>query len=278
MTNWTDIPWVIVGAGRLGTFLGLLAEEVGVTVVAAWSRQRRPEIAAVHRYAGPLDDIFDHADDALVWLTVVDDALTDVTLAMVESGCRPRLVLHGSGSNSSRILSDLGVTAPVGSLHPLLSVADPHAARGRAAEAAWTVEGSEPALEFARWFLNELGTEPIEIEPDGKVLYHASAVAASGLVTAVVDLALGLAESAGIERKQARQMLLPLVESTVANLRDRTPRDALTGPVARGDATTLIRHLDALAALDDDDAREIYQLLSKRLANASLRIEAGLDE
>jgi predicted short-subunit dehydrogenase-like oxidoreductase (DUF2520 family) len=126
--------------------------------------------------------------------------------------------------------------------------------------------------------LAKFGNAPAVIEPSKKMLYHAAAVAASGLVTATVDVALSIASEAGFSAEEAREMLVPLTKSTLANLLAQTPRDALTGPVARRDVSTVRAHMKALETLDDADVIAIYRLLSRRLADSEFAQAAGLDD
>ena len=46
---------------------------------------------------------------------------------------------------------------------------------------------------------------------------------------------------AGVDRRKARQILLPLIKSTVANLESQDTNDALTGPYSRGDREAVER-------------------------------------
>ena len=65
----------------------------------------------------------------------------------------------------------------------------------------------------------------------------------------------------GLKRKEALQVLAPLVQSTVNNLKQTSPEKALTGTFARGDLATVNRHLKALSTKQHAEALEIYKLL-----------------
>ena len=90
-----------------------------------------------------------------------------------------------------------------------------------------------------------LGGRPIDLRAEDRALYHASAVAVCGLVAALVGLSADL-WSRYASPAEGLQALLPLVRGTVESLeRDGLPA-ALTGPLTRGDQTTVASHLDAL--------------------------------
>src|SRR5436309_2787987 len=76
----------------------------------------------------------------------------------------------------------------------------------------------------------------------------------------------------GSSTPPAWQARRPLGEGTLENLLHEQPKDALTGPVARGDDATIRRHL---ASLTKDDA-----LLYRALGRAALELaeKRGMDE
>ncbi|MEZ4462362.1 MAG: DUF2520 domain-containing protein [bacterium] len=174
------------------------------------------------------------------------------------------IVVHCSGLLDSRVLRRAGITNPVASIHPLLSVADPKQALEQFSQCAWTVEGDFPAVAFAKWMLGRIGVDPFEIRADQKVLYHASAVTAAGLLDALMDVAFSLAEAGGFSGEQGRALLLPLARSILTNLESRDTSSALTGPISRGDDSTVDQHLAAIEALDDETALEVYRALTAR--------------
>ena len=90
-------------------------------------------------------------------------------------------------------------------------------------------------------------------------------------MTALIDLAIEMLVSSGLKRKNAQQVLMPLMESAVKNLNTSTPAQALTGTFARGDLATVQRHLAALS--EHAEALQIYKLLglhSLRLAGKKI--------
>lgn len=264
--------WAIVGAGRVGTTLGLLAKRLGITVVATWNRSEAAAARAAElleagqALAGDLADqaatLVEHAD--VVWVTVVDSAISDVA-AILAAHTRPeQIVLHTAGSLSSNVMAEAGVDSPVGSLHPLQAITDPSAAVDALTQVAWTVEGDPEAVAYALDLMGEVGVEPVEIDSSKKTLYHASAVTTANLLVALMDAAFQMAEAAGMSREEARALMLPLARSCVDNLERQDTGRALSGPAARGDQDTIERHLQALEALGDDELVEIYRVLTAR--------------
>ena len=264
--------WAIVGAGRVGCTLGLLAKSLDIEVDATWNRSaeaaRRASdaIEPEHTYHAALGQVASRiiAGADVIWLTLVDTEIAAAAATLAPYLVDDQLVLHTAGSLSSQVLREAGVPGPVASLHPLLAITDPVRALDMLGQCAWTVEGDRAATDFARALLHAIGVAPVEIDPAHKALYHASAVTSANLMVALMDAAFAMAERAGMTRAQARQMMLPLARSCIENLERQDTPQALSGPAARGDLATIARHIEALQALDDPQLADIYQALSAR--------------
>ncbi len=264
-------PWVVVGAGRLGTALGLAARRRGIEVAATWNRtesgarRAREALEPAQATSGPLPEALQGVDlsGVVVWLTVVDDALLEVAEVMAGRLQEAALVLHACGSLEAEALREVGIDSPVGGIHPLLAVTDPEQAAERLEACVWTVDGDREVVAFAEKWTDLLGARLFEIEAGARAGYHASAATAANLVVALFDAALEMAGRAGLDREEAREMLLPLLRSSVDNLADQPTVEALSGPAARGDTATIERHRRRLAEADSD-LLKLYDLLTDR--------------
>jgi predicted short-subunit dehydrogenase-like oxidoreductase (DUF2520 family) len=146
-------------------------------------------------------------------------------------------------------------------MHPLVSVSESRAGAKALRGAFYCLEGDKPALRVARLIVDDLKGKAFSIKPENKALYHAAAVMASPHLVALFDLAIEMLASCGVSKRSARQILLPLVESTTDNLVAMSPEQALTGTFARGDVATVGRHLAALSGKDLSEALGVYRLL-----------------
>lgn len=284
----------IVGAGRLGTALAAALAGRGYEVSALVSRRvSRARRAAELSGGGALALSFERLDELppadLVFVTTPDDAIAETArlLASAPAFSSPtaapsnpraarRVVLHASGALSSDVLAPLAERGfAVGSLHPLVSVSDAGAGARSLAGAFYCVEGGAAASRAARRVVRALGGRSFTVAAEDKALYHAAAVIASGHTVALFDAAARLLGRCGLAEGRAREVLLPLLGSTLANLSAHAPARALTGTFARADVATVRKHLAALAATGDDESAAVYKLLGRR----SLRLarEAGAD-
>ena len=261
----------IIGSGRLGTALAVALLHRGYSVKSLVGRRlQRVRNAArfldadVQLLAAKELRSLRPADVFLI--TVPDDQIASVAGEMSRLEFTAT-ALHTSGALSSNVLAPLRKRGwKTGSIHPLLSVSN----AGDPIEGAfWSVEGDEAAVRLGKAIVRDLGGKSFFIRSEDKPLYHAAAVMVSGNVTALFDVALEMLSECGIKRTTARNILLPLIASTVRNLETKDPAQALTGTFSRGDLETVKRHLAALKR--NPDALELYRLLGKR----SLKLTKG---
>jgi predicted short-subunit dehydrogenase-like oxidoreductase (DUF2520 family) len=204
----------VVGSGRAGTALAGRLAERGLSVSAG----REPL-----------------ADAELVLLAVPYSAIAEVAQ---EVPIGP-WVAHVSGATS------LGALEPHTrrfSLHPLQTLSrerGPEQLDG--AWAAVTAE-TEEARAVARWLADALGLHPFDLADADKPLYHAGAAMASNFLVTLHRAAARLLE----ESHAPPEALLPLMTRTIEN------GFVLTGPIARGDWSTVEAHLQALEARAPD--------------------------
>ena len=263
----------IVGPGRAGLGLALALRRARVKVAGVHGRRDRPMPRGLALTLGPVPPWL--ATAGVVVLAVRDDALEPLVKDLARSGAvgRGHVVLHLSGALTSAVLAPLAAAgASTGSMHPLMTVsAEPADAARHFRGAAFVLEGDLEAVGVADALVRRLGGVPVTLAPEAKPLYHAGAVFASNYVVTMLAEAVRLLEDAGLGRDVAVAALLPLARATLDNVAAAGPVGALTGPIARGDATTLRRHL---AALPHRDA-ELYRAVGRETLR--LAREAGLD-
>ncbi len=271
----TDLVVGIIGPGRAGLGLGLALTRAQYTVLLH-GRRHKPVPQPLALTVGPADAPPAWIPRAgVVILAVCDEAIRPLAEALARAGAirSDQVVLHLSGVQGQEALGPLVTSrAALGSLHPLQTIAEPERAPERLKGAWAAVEGMPRAVEAAEGLARDLGMRPFRIAAKAKAVYHAGAVFASNYFVVVEAVAQRLLRHAGLSDAEAWQALRPLVEGTFDNLVQQEPMAALTGPVARGDAETIGRHI---ASLTKDDA-----LLYRSLGRAALELaqKRGMDE
>ncbi|HEY8922359.1 MAG TPA: DUF2520 domain-containing protein [Candidatus Limnocylindria bacterium] len=198
----------VVGTGRAGSAIASRLAERGLIV-----RAGREHLA----------------DADLVLLAVPDEAIAEVA-RQVPIG--PWLA-HVSGATSLQALEPHTLRFSVHPLQTLSRERGPEQLDG--AFAAVTGE-TEDAREVARWLAETLGLLPFDLADADKPLYHAGAAMASNFLVTLHRAAARLMD----ESHAPPEALLPLMTRTIEN------GFVLTGPIARGDWSTVEAHLHAL--------------------------------
>ncbi|RSM63807.1 DUF2520 domain-containing protein [Actinoplanes sp. ATCC 53533] len=252
----------IVGAGRVGAVLGAALAEAGHRVIAAAavsaaSRERAerllPQAAIL-----PADEVARAATDLLL-LAVPDDHLAAVVSGLVATGSlRPgTVVAHTSGAHGLAVLGDRDGLA----LHPAMTFTGADADLDRLPGIAWGITARDRA--FAARLVTDLGGVPEWIAEDARPLYHAALAHGANHLVTLVNEAADLLRAAGVERPGA--VLSPLLHAALDNALSLGDA-ALTGPVSRGDAGTVGKHLSRLAP----ESVPAYLALARRTADRAI--------
>jgi predicted short-subunit dehydrogenase-like oxidoreductase (DUF2520 family) len=94
--------------------------------------------------------------------------------------------------------------------------------------------------------VRNLGGVPFFISDADKPIYHAAACIASNYLTTLIYMVEEIYQSLGLNREDTIRAIWPLVMGTIGNIESKGAVQALTGPVARGDAGTIREHVKAL--------------------------------
>ncbi|MBK1785197.1 Rossmann-like and DUF2520 domain-containing protein [Prauserella cavernicola] len=258
----------VVSAGRVGSVLGAALARAGHTVVAASGISdvsvRRAETLLPGVPLLPPDEVARRAD--LVLLALPDDALAAMTNGLAKTGAlrAGQIVVHTSGAYDVDILApvtELGAL-PL-ALHPVMTFSGREEDLERIATCSVGItaaEGDEAAWNVGEALTVEMGAEPVRIPAAMRPLYHAAiAHGANHLITLVSD-SVELLGAGGV--RNAERLLAPLLSAALDNVLRHGDR-ALTGPVARGDAGTVAKHLEVLAEQDPEVA-DTYATLARR--------------
>jgi predicted short-subunit dehydrogenase-like oxidoreductase (DUF2520 family) len=257
-----------IGCGAVGQTLGRLFHQRQVFRIQE-ILTRSPETAlgaAGFIGAGhPVHRITDLQPADILILAVSDDAIAGCAAELAASGtvAQGTIACHLSGALSSEVLAPLArCGALTASVHPVKSFAD-SAAAAADFEGTWCgMEGDAAALATLEEGFRAIGGTTFGVDPRFKTIYHAGSVLVCNYLTALVEAGVRAYQKGGLPRDTALQVLEPLARGTLDNIFRTGTALALTGPIARGDAATVGRQLDALEDWDAGIA-EIYRVLGR---------------
>jgi predicted short-subunit dehydrogenase-like oxidoreductase (DUF2520 family) len=262
----------IVGAGRLATFLAVALHDAGYAIPeilvrdSPKSRRRGRSLAA--KLGAKLVSANSAALDAtLLWFCVPDreiltaaSTLADHLTARKNSKQRVRFAFHSSGallSNELEPLRKAGIA--VASVHPLMTfVAGAHPSL---TGVPFAIEGDAVAARAARRIVSDLGGKGFSLPASRKAAYHAWATLTSPLFLAFLVMLEKAASAAGLTREDARRKSMPIIRQTLANYSRLGPAKSFSGPLIRGDAETVAKHLSVFKQYPE--AHDVYVALAR---------------
>ncbi|HEX7744079.1 MAG TPA: Rossmann-like and DUF2520 domain-containing protein [Micromonosporaceae bacterium] len=262
----------VIGAGRVGAILGAALRHAGHRVVAASGVSAAAKARIAHFLPGtanlPADEVARAATDLLL-IAVPDDVLADVVAGLAETGAirRGQLVVHTSGAHGITVLAPAAAAGarPI-ALHPAMTFTGTAADLSKLAGVSYGVTAPANLRRVAERLVADLRGVPEWVAEADRPLYHAALVHGANHLITLVNEALDRLRDAGVA--QPEKVLGPLLRASLDNslhLGDA----ALTGPVSRGDAGTVARHLDRLAATAPDSV-PAYLALARRTADRAI--------
>ena len=263
----------LIGAGRVGQTLahlwtrhGVLRVQDVLTRSPDSARTALDFITSDASAARPVEHLVDMRP-ANIWLLAVPDAqiaacAQDLAAHARQRGDSPALAFHCSGAQSAELLAPLRELGwAVASAHPVLSFASAQTAVAQFAGTPCALEGDAGACDTLHPLFKAIGAACFDVRSQNKVLYHAAAV----LATNFAPVLQGLAEDAWRATGMPDALVLRLRERLLRNALDNIvalgPRQALTGPAARGDFAAIARQADVVADWDPQ-AAAAYRALS----------------
>jgi predicted short-subunit dehydrogenase-like oxidoreductase (DUF2520 family) len=237
-----------IGAGKVGTALAVLLSRRGYEVVSVYDRDVKAAVTLVAqikncRSAANSQQAADASD--IVFITTPDGVIP--LIAAEVKWRRGQSVIHCSGADSTAILEPAKKAgAMTAAFHPLQTFAGAREAMENIPGSTFCIEAEEPLLSTLKQMATDLGGNLITLKAEDKAAYHAAAVFASNYLVTLVKLSADLWQTFSIPTDQAVKALLPLLKGTIHNIETIGLPGCLTGPIARGDAGTVEKHLKTI--------------------------------
>lgn len=226
----------IIGKGKVGSSLTSAFRSVGVSATLVGRDKTEQKIAS------------QQAD--LVLITTQDQYIEDVAKAL-STVINNQTVAHCSGALGLSPLKSVERTgARIACAHPLNTFPTVFAGKTLLADpnhgSYCFLSGDDDVIHSLGNLFQSIGFIPRALKEDQKNAYHLACVMACNYLTTLADTSLEIAELAELDRDTFWQAIAPLVQTTLTNISLNGTAKSLSGPVARGDTSTISKHLNEL--------------------------------
>ena len=261
----------IIGAGKVGTTLGKYLSIHGKNVTGFYSRTHESaDEAATFAETEPYSSLCKLVEKSdVIFITTPDGVIHQVWGDLLHQDISNRIICHFSGSLSSHVFSGREEAGASGiSMHPMYAFSDKFHSYEQFHTAYLTLEGDPEAVAVMKPMWEAIGHHVLTLKAEDKIKYHAAAAMASNEMLGLMQASLDILSECGFSEKDSMALLTPLVQGNIASMLEKGCVNALTGPVERGDAQTVRKHLQAL---EGSKAGKIYQSLGSTMVELAKR-------
>jgi predicted short-subunit dehydrogenase-like oxidoreductase (DUF2520 family) len=259
----------LIGCGRVGvTIFYLLKRNKKNTIVGVYDTDKRQEKAAIKmlriKHNPRYREIIEQSE--ALFIATPDDAILKAYRKMRKYLWRNKCIFHFSGLLPADILpAAKGIYRA--SVHPFATfpkiIVPPKRQRF-----FLSLEGDPRAVKNACAIFHSKYFAIKRIEKETKTFYHLIGVFSSNLLVGLIASIHDIAAKCGWKAKDIRQLVYPILEETLNNIKEYGIRESLSGPLQRGDTGAIGEHLHVLQ--NDKDLLNVYKTLSRVIINNAL--------
>lgn len=252
-----------IGAGKVGAAFGRYLTERGLDVEGYYSRsylscQSAADFTKTKVLS--LDELILSCD--YIFITTPDNVISSLWESIKNFDLKGKKIFHTSGCLTSDVFYDAKkIGAFSYSLHPLYPFTDKECYK-YLKDVIFSVEGEN--INNIKSFLDLAGLKYFLIDKDNKAKYHAAAVFASNYIVSLAKISKEILLECNMDEKFIVDAIYPLMHGALLNIKEKGIEDSLTGPIVRGDDSTIKLHLDSI---------EKYKEIYKSLGLIALNIE-----
>ncbi|MGQ9800429.1 MAG: Rossmann-like and DUF2520 domain-containing protein [Candidatus Saccharicenans sp.] len=237
----------IIGAGRVGTALaaGLARKGLRLKYLAdSKPDQARRARKMIGQGLATTDNKLAARSAEIIFICVPDDLIPVVVKELLELNWQGKYVFHTSGALTSDLLQPLSARgARVASFHPAQTFAGDWPEPG-IFQGIWIgLEGQTEAVKLGKKLAARLGAQTLLLSAREKPLYHLALSISSNFLIVLLNEVKELLQASGLEEETILEILTPLLNKTLQNVKKLGIEPSLTGPVVRGDLETVKKHL-----------------------------------
>ena len=241
----------MIGAGTWATALALNLHRTGYTISAIISRDGSGSLMRARKLAKRVNARWMSLSKVqfaanITWICVPDDAIASVVQRLLtRTSWTGKFVVHSSGALGAEVLRPLrDAGACTASAHPLMTFVS--ASETALTDVPFALEGDARCLSVIAALVRDMEAKPFRIGSQFKPAYHAFGFFSSPAIVTLLAAAQQVGSLAGLSSATARKLMEPIVRQTIENCFRLDPPAAFSGPLKRGDAATVRKHLEVL--------------------------------
>ena len=245
----------LIGAGNLATQLGKSLKKAGVIISQVYSRtEDSARTLGELLEAEWLTDIKALRDEADIYIFSVKDSVLCELISEVCKGRGDKLFLHTAGSMPMSCFE--GKALRYGVFYPMQTFSKTKDVNFECIPVF--IEGNSIETEdVIRSLANKLTQRVIRLSSADRKYLHLAAVWACNFTNYCYTVASDILGEHGIPF----DVMLPLINETTEKIQKISPKEAQTGPAARGDRNVMSKQLELMNG--KEDLQELYKMLSK---------------
>ena len=259
----------LIGCGRVGvTIFYLLSRNRNNTIIGVYDTDKRQEKAALRMLRiehNPTYREMIEQSEAL-FIATPDDTILKAYKKMCKYLRGNKYIFHFSGILPADILPAVKGTYRA-SVHPFATFPKIIIPPKRKLFFL-SLEGDPRAVKNAYTIFHSKYFVMKRIKKETKTFYHLIGVFSSNLLVGLIASIHDIAAKLDWKAKDIRQLVYPLLEETLNNIKEYGVRESLSGPLHRGDTEVIQKHLRALQ--HDKDLLDIYKTLSRAIINDAM--------
>jgi len=254
----SDFHVTLIGSGTLGTLVAEALVNLGYDITCIISRTlaSAKRLANTHGIRSCTNSVSEIPHNTnLILVAVTDNAIATIAreISELQLNFNQLTAVHFSGTLSSDVFEPLMRKGAIGiSLHPFQTFPrskGPNPNHKHLFNCYFGLQSSEiEGLEIGKKLAHDLGGKVILVPKEAKTMYHIAAVMTSNYLVTLTSLAAEVFSALGLNHKDAFKVFEPIMQTALTNMRSASDlSESLTGPIERGDAEILRRHISELS-------------------------------
>lgn len=253
-----------IGPGKVGANLGRYFTQKGITISGFYGQNINSTKEAINitksKFYENIKDIIKESD--ILFITTPDDIISIIDTQLSKFNLNNKSICHTSGSLKSNVLyNSKNSGALIYSIHPMFAFSNKNINLNELEKIYFSIEGDYFENSPIEKLIKKLGNKYFLRKEEDSATYHLANVFVSNLILSLLNIGISYFKKLGLSENDSLEAIKPLVKGNIESIFEKGFVDSLTGPILRGDLTTVEKHLNVL----EKDHDKLYKILSLNL-------------